>query len=239
MAVPHNMDALEWLRKHLDDDNDLLREMVRTFAERLMAVEVEVLCNAGYGEVSSERINSRNGYRSCQLDTRVGSMDLAIPKLREGSYYPGWLLEPRRRAERALVAVVAECYVRGVSTRRVEGLVQTLGIEGLSKSQVSRMAKELDGEVAAFRNRPLDGGPYTYLSLDVMTQKVREGGRIVNVAVVIAVGVNAEGHREVLGFDVITTEDGAGWLAFLRGLVARGLAGTTLVISDADVKFSV
>ena len=131
------------------------------------------------------------------------------------------------------MAVVAECYVRGVSTRRVEGLVQTLGIEGISKSQVSRMAAELDAEVAAFRSRPLDGGPYTYVSLDAMTQKVREGGRIVNVAVVIAVGINAEGHREVLGFDVVTTEDGAGWLAFLRGLVARGLAGTTLVISDA------
>jgi putative transposase len=233
VAVPTNMDALEWLRKHLDDDNDLLREMVRTFAERLMAAEVDAICNAGYGEVTPERTNSRNGYRSRPLDTRVGSMDLAIPKLREGSYYPGWLLEPRRRAERALVAVVAECYVRGVSTRRVEGLVQTLGIEGLSKSQVSRMAKELDAEVAAFRNRPLDGGPYTYVSMDAVTQKVREGGRIVNVAVVVAVGVNAEGHREVLGFDVITTEDGAGWLAFLRGLVARGLAGTTLVISDA------
>jgi putative transposase len=235
VAVPNNMDALEWLRKHLEgeENSDLLRDMVRTFAERLMAAEVDVLCGAGFGEVSSERVNSRNGYRPRQLDTRVGSMELAIPKLREGSYYPGWLLEPRRRAERALVAVVAECYVRGVSTRRVEGLVQTLGIEHLSKSQVSRMASELDIEVTAFRNRPLDGGPYTYLTLDALTQKVREGGRIVNVAVVIAVGVNAEGHREVLGFDVITTEDGAGWLAFLRGLVARGLAGTTLVISDA------
>jgi putative transposase len=235
-VVPDNMDALEWLRKHLDaEGSDLLREMVRTFAQRLMGAEVEVLCNAGYGEVTPERTNSRNGYRSRQLDTRVGSIDLSIPKLREGSYYPGWLLEPRRRAERALVAVVAECYVRGVSTRRVEGLVQTLGIEHLSKSQVSRMASELDSEVTAFRSRPLDGGPYTYLSLDAMTQKVRESGRIVNVAVVIAVGVNAEGHREVLGFDVITSEDGAGWLAFLRGLVARGLAGTTLVISDAHV----
>jgi putative transposase len=235
VAVPNNMDALEWLRKHLEgeESSDLLREMVRSFAERLMAAEVDVLCGAGFGEVSSDRVNSRNGYRPRQLDTRVGSMELAIPKLREGSYYPGWLLEPRRRAERALVAVVAECYVRGVSTRRVEGLVQTLGIEHLSKSQVSRMASELDVEVAAFRNRPLDGGPYTYVTLDALTQKVREGGRIVNIAVVIAVGVNAEGHREVIGFDVITTEDGAGWLGFLRGLVARGLAGTTLVISDA------
>jgi putative transposase len=230
------MDALEWLGKHLDaEGSDLLREMVRTFAERLIGAEVEVLCNAGYGEVTPERTNSRNGYRSRQLNTRLGSMDLSIPKLREGSYYPGWLLEPRRRAERALVAVVAECYVRGVSTRRVEGLVQTLGIESASKSQVSRMAAELDVEVTAFRNRPLDGGPYTYVSLDAMTQKVRESGRIVNVAVVIAVSVNAEGHREVLGLDVITSEDGAGWLALLRGLVARGLAGTTLVISDAHV----
>jgi putative transposase len=232
--VPNNMDALEWLRKHLDaEGSDLLREMVRTFAERLMAAEVDVVCNAGYGEVTPERTNRRNGYRPRRLDTRVGSIDLSIPRLREGSYFPGWLLEPRRRAERALVAVVAECYVKGVSTRRVEGLVQTLGIEGISKSQVSRMAAELDTEVAAFRNRPLDGGPYTYVSLDALSQKVREAGRIVNVAVVIGVGVNAEGHREVLGFDVITTEDGAGWLAFLRGLVARGLAGTTLVISDA------
>jgi putative transposase len=152
-VVPDNMDALEWLRKHLDAEaSDLLREMVRTFAERLMGAEVEVLCNAGYGGVTPERTNSRNGYRSRQLDTRVGSIDLSIPKLREGSYYPGWLLGPRRRAERALVA---ECYVRGVSTRRVEGLVQTLGIEQLSKSQVSRMAKELDVEMTAFRGRPL------------------------------------------------------------------------------------
>jgi putative transposase len=235
-VVPDNMDALEWLRKHLEaDDSDLLREMVKTFAERLMAADVDVLCNASYGEVTPERTNHRNGYRSRAIDTRVGSLEVGIPKLRQGSYFPDWLIEPRRRAERALVAVVAECYVRGVSTRRVEGLVETLGIEGLSKSQVSRMAQSLDEDVEAFRRRPLDGGPYTYVSLDAMTQKVRESGRIVNVAVVIATGVNVEGHREILGFDVITTEDGAGWLAFLRGLVARGLAGVTLVISDAHV----
>jgi putative transposase len=235
-VVPDNMDALELLRKHLEaDDSDLLREMVKTFAERLMAADVDVLCNASYGEVTPERTNHRNGYRSRAIDTRVGSLEVGIPKLRQGSYFPDWLIEPRRRAERALVAVVAECYVRGVSTRRVEGLVETLGIEGLSKSQVSRMAQSLDEDVEAFRRRPLDGGPYTYVSLDAMTQKVRESGRIVNVAVVIATGVNVEGHREILGFDVITTEDGAGWLAFLRGLVARGLAGVTLVISDAHV----
>ena len=234
MVVPNNMDALEWLRKHLEDeDADLLREMVRVFAERLMSVEVDALCGAGFGEVSPDRVNSRNGYRPRDFDTWVGSIDLAIPKLRSGSYFPDWLLEPRRRAERALTQVIAECYVRGVSTRRVEGLVKTLGIERLSKSQVSRMAKDLDKEVEAFRTRPLDGGPYTYVWLDAMVEKVREAGRIQHVAVVIATGVNAEGHREILGMDVITTEDGAGWLAFLRGLVARGLSGTALVISDS------
>lgn len=232
--VTHKMDALEWLRKQLDgDENDLLREMVREFAQRLMAAEVDALVGAGWGEVSPERVNHRNGYRQRPFDTRVGTIDLAIPKLRRGSYFPDWLCDPRRRAEKALVAVVAECYVRGVSTRRVDGLVKTLGIESLSKSQVSRMATELDEMVTEFRNRPLDGGPYTYVWMDALTQKVREGGRIVNIAVVIAVGVNADGHREVLGLDVITTEDGAGWLAFLRGLVARGLSGVSLVISDA------
>lgn len=204
------------------------------FAQRLMAAEVDAVTGAGWGEHSPERVNHRNGYRQRPFDTRVGTIDLAIPKLRRGSYFPGWLLDPRRRAEKALVAVVAECYVRGVSTRRVDGLVQTLGIESLSKSQVSRMASELDEMVTEFRNRPLDAGPYTYVWMDALTQKVREGGRIINVAVVIAVGVNADGHREILGLDVIATEDGAGWLAFLRGLVARGLSGTSLVISDAD-----
>ena len=232
--VDNNMDALAWLRKQLDgDENDLLREMVAEFARRLMAAEVDTVTGAGWGEVSPERVNHRNGFRQRPFDTRVGSVELAIPKLRRGSYFPEWLLDPRRRAEKALVAVVAECYVRGVSTRRVDGLVKTLGIESLSKSQVSRMAAELDGVVTEFRNRPLDAGPYTYVWMDALTQKVREGGRIINVAVVIAVGVNRDGHREILGLDVITTEDGAGWLAFLRGLVARGLAGTSLVISDA------
>ena len=232
--VDNNMDALEWLRKQLDgDENDLLREMVAEFARRLMAAEVDAVTGAGWGEVSPERVNHRNGYRRRPFDTRVGSVELAIPKLRRGSYFPDWLLDPRRRAEKALVEVVAECYVRGVSTRRVDGLVKTLGIESLSKSQVSRMAGELDEVVTQFRNRPLDAGPYTYVWMDALTQKVREGGRIINVAVVIAVGVNRDGHREILGLDAITTEDGAGWLAFLRGLVARGLSGTSLVISDA------
>ncbi len=234
MIDNNNMDALAWLRKQLDDEgNDLLAEIVREFAQRLMAAEVDALAGAGWGEQSPDRVNHRNGYRAGPFDTRVGTIDLAIPKLRRGSYFPDWLLDPRRRAEKALVAVVAECYVRGVSTRRVDGLVKTLGIESLSKSQVSRMAAELDEVVAEFRNRPLDAGPYTYVWMDALTQKVREGGRIVNVAVVTATGVNADGHREILGVDVITTEDGAGWLAFLRGLIARGLSGTSLVVSDA------
>ena len=228
-----SFDALDWLRKQLEQDNpDWVREMVKTFADRLMSAEADALCGAGYGERSAERVNARNGYRHRDFDTRAGTIDLAIPKLREASYYPGWLLEPRRRAERALTQVVCQCYVEGVSTRRVDDIVKAMGIEGISRSQVSAMAKELDAMVEAFRSRPLDAGPYTYIWLDALTQKVREGGRVVNVAVVVATGVNNEGLRESLGFDVITTEDGAGWTAFLRNLVARGLSGVALVVSD-------
>ena len=234
MEVPNTMDALAWLRKHLDEaDPDLLRSMVKAFADQLMSAEASALCNAGYGEITPERLNSRNGYRSRDFDTRAGTVELAIPKLRTGSYFPDWLVEPRRRAERALVAVVAQCYVEGVSTRRVDDVVKSMGIDGISKSQVSELAKSLDEMVSAFRNRPLDAGPYSYIWVDALTQKVREGGRIVNVAVVVATGVNADGHREILGLDLITTEDGAGWTAFLRGLVARGLSGVALVVSDA------
>lgn len=163
----------------------------------------------------------------------MGSIDLAIPKLRTGSYFPDWLLTPRRQAERALIAVVSEAYVAGVSTRRVERLVQTLGIESISSSQVSGLAKSLDETVEQFRSRPLDEGGYPYLWIDAITQRCREGGRIVNVSALIATGVNADGHREILGVDVVTTEDGAGWLAFIRSLKARGLRGVRLVISDA------
>ena len=231
--IDKSMDALAWLRKQLEtNDNDLLREMVRSFAEGLMGAEAEALCGAPYGAVSPERTNRRNGYRTRRWDTRVGSIDLRIPKLRAGSYFPEWLLDARTRSERAFVQVVAEAYVRGVSTRRVEGLVETLGIASLSKSQVSELAKDLDEMVTDFRDRPLDAGPYTYVWADALTMKVREGGRIVNVACLLAVGVNAEGHREILGVDVATTEDGAGWLAFFRSLVARGLSGVQLVISD-------
>ena len=233
MAEP-TMDGLSWVRKQVEQaDTDLLREMVKLFCERVMAEEADAICGAPYGERSKDRTNRRNGYRVRPWDTRTGTMALAIPKLREGSYFPDWLLEPRRRAERAFVQVVTECYVRGVSTRRVEGLVAQLGIERISKSRVSEMAKELDEQVEAFRTRPLDRGPYTYLWLDALTQKVREGGRIVNVACVVATAVNAEGTREILDLDLHTTEDGAGWTAFLRGLIARGLSGVRLVISDA------
>jgi transposase-like protein len=233
-VVDTTMDGLAWVRKQVEQaDTDLLREIVKLFCERVMGEEVDAICGAGYGERSDERTNRRNGYRSRPWDTRTGTIDLAVPKLREGSYFPDWLLEPRRRAERAFVQVVCESYVRGVSTRRVEGLVRTLGIERISKSRVSEMAKELDGAVEAFRTRPLDGGPYTYLWLDAITQRVREGGRIAGVACVVATSVNAAGNREILGLDLHTSEDGAGWTAFLRGLVARGLRGVRLVISDA------
>jgi transposase-like protein len=228
------MDAVEAFRKQLDGAGiDVLRELVKVFAERLMAEEAEVICGAGYGERSESRVNRRNGYRERTVDTRVGTIDLAIPRLREGSYFPGWLLEPRRRAERALVQVVAECYVKGVSTRRVDGLVKTLGIEHISKSRASEMAAELDATVQAFRNRPLDAGPYTYVWIDALALKVREAGRIQSTAALVATGVNAAGCREILGLEVVTSEDGAGWTAFCRGLVARGLSGVRLVISDA------
>jgi transposase-like protein len=210
---------------------DVLRAMVREFAQRMMDAEVEVRCGAGYGEVSPDRVNSRNGYRPREWDTRAGTIELAIPKLRQGSCFPSFL-EHRRRAERALASVVATSYLLGVSTRRVEKLAASLGVVGLSKSQVSAMAAELDELVAGFRCRPLDAGPYTFVWIDALTQKVREGGRTVNVHCLIATGVNAAGYREILGIDVTSAEDGAGWLAFLRGLAARGLAGVQLVVSD-------
>ena len=232
--VRDGVGSLGWLRKRIEDaDTDLLREMVKAVAEVFMSVEASAVCGAPYRQTSADRVNRRNGYRERRWDTRVGTIDLAIPKLRKGSYFPDWLLEPRRRAERALMQVVTECYVRGVSTRRVDGLVQTLGLEGMSKSQVSELAKELDPVVDGFRNRPLDDGPYTFVWLDAMTQRCREGGRVVNVVTAIAVGVNGDGHREILGLDVFTSEDGAGWTAFLRSLVARGLSGVRLVTSDA------
>jgi len=227
------MNALEEMRKLIGDGEiDVLRTLVRQMAEALMGAEVDALCGAAHGERHPERTNRRNGYRGRTWDTRAGTIELAVPKLRSGSYFPDWLLTPRKRSEQALMAAIADAYLAGVSTRRVDKLVRTLGVEGISKSEVSRLAASLDEVVAAFRSRPLEG-PYPLLMLDALVIKAREGGRICNVAAVHAVGVNADGRRESLGLDLITVEDGAGWTAFLRGLVARGLSGVVLVTSDA------
>jgi len=229
-----SMTPKDWIRKGLEEHGqDLLQEMVAVFSQALMHADVETLCGAPYGSRSPERVNQRNGYRPRVWDTRVGTIQLAVPKVREGAYFPEFLLEPRRRAERALVAAVAEAYVLGVSTRKVDKLVKTIGLDGISKSRVSEMAKSLDEGVEAFRDRALDAGPYPFVWLDAMQIKNREGGRVVNVTAVMAIGVNSDGYREVLGVDVITSEDGAGWLAFLRSLVSRGLSGVQLAISDA------
>jgi len=236
VTVPTTIDAGAWLGKYLegaDADTDLPRAMLQSFAEALMSAQASLQCNAGYGERTDERENSRNGYRVRPWDTRVGTIDLAVPKLRQGVYSPEFLLNPRRRAEQALVAVVCQAYVEGVSTRRVDDLVKAMGIEGISKSEVSRIAAELDQKVAEFRDRPLETGPYRYLWIDALTQRVREGGRVVNVSAVVATATNAEGRREIVGFDIVTTEDTEAWTAFLRSLVARGLSGVDLVISDA------
>ena len=234
MTAPKSVDPAGFLREQLDSASpDLLRAMVKTFADALMSAEADAICGAPYGQRSDERTNQRNGYRPREWDTRAGTIELAIPKLRSGSYFPDWLLQHRRRAEQALVSVVATSYLLGVSTRRVEKLVEQLGVASLSKAQVSEMAAYLDAQVEAFRNRPLDAGPYTFVWCDALTVKVREGGRTVNVHALIAVGVNGDGQREVLGLEVASEEDGAGWLGFLRGLTARGLAGVRLVISDA------
>ena len=234
MAATPSIDVSGWLQEQLAQASpDLLRAMVTTFAEALMSAEADAVCGAGYGERSDQRVNTRNGYRRREWDTRAGSIALAIPKLRQGSYFPDWLLERRRRAEAALVTVVATSYLLGVSTRRMEKLVETLGITRLSKSQVSEMARDLDGQVEAFRTRPLDAGPYTFVAADALVLKVREAGRTVNVHALLATGVNADGYREILGLHVTTGEDGAGWLAFFRDLTARGLTGVALVTSDA------
>ena len=199
-----------------------------------MSAEADAVCGAAYGTSSPDRTNRRNGYRGRDFDTRTGTLDLEIPKLRTGTYFPEWLLERRKRAERALTSVVATCYLLGVSTRRMDKLVQSLGITTLSKSQVSEMAKDLDAHVEEFRTRSLaDAGPFTFMAADALVLKVREGGRVVPVHALVATGVDADGHREVLGIQVTTSEDGAGWLAFFRDLVARGLTGVRLVTSDS------
>jgi putative transposase len=232
MADEVRMALADLLRKaEAEPGLDVLREGVRVLAEAVMALEVEERLGAAPHERTPVRTGQRNGYRERAWDTRVGTIDLRVPRVRDGGYFPS-LLEPRTRGERALVAVVQEAYVGGVSTRRVDDVVKALGLEGISKSQVSRLCGELDAEVARFRQRPLTD-PYPYVWLDATFLKVRDGGRVVSQAVVVAVGVTAEGVREVLGVDVGPSEDGAFWLRFLRSLVARGLAGVRLVVSDA------
>jgi putative transposase len=234
VTAPSSIDPARFLHDQLESASpDLLRSMLTTFINALMSAEADAVCVAPYGMPGPERVNVRNGYRHRDFDTRAGTLDVAIPKLRSGSYFPDWLLERRRRAEAALTSVVATCYLLGVSTRRMEKLVETLGITRLSRSQVSEMARDLDEQVEAFRTRPLDAGPYTFVAADALVLKVREGGRVVNVHALLAAGVNSDGHREILGLQVTSAEDGAGWLAFFRDLTARGLAGVQLVTSDA------
>lgn len=214
-------------------DADLLKQMIQYVAQRMMEMDAENLCAAGYGERSAERQNSRNGYRERLWETRAGAVELKIPKLRKGSYFPGFL-EPRRTAEKALAAVIQEAYVQGVSTRSVDELVKAMGMSGISKSQVSRLCAEIDERVHAFLDRPIEGD-WPYLWIDATYLKVREAGRIVSVAVIIAVAVNTDGVREVLGMAIGPSEAEPFWTSFLRSLTRRGLRGVKLVISDAHV----
>jgi putative transposase len=232
-VVVSKMELYELLRKADGADVDFLREGVRTLAQALMEVEVAAQVGAEHGERAPDRrVTHRNGYRARDWDTRVGTVELQVPKLRHGSFFPS-ILEPRRRAERALASVVMACYVEGVSTRRVDDVARAMGIDGISKSQVSRICAELDEVVDAWRNRPLDAGPYPLVWMDALSMRVREGGRICQTAVLVATAVNAQGQREILGLEIGAAEDGASWTSFLRGLVARGLCGVKLVTSDA------
>ena len=235
MTAPHIVDPARLLGQVVGDASpDLMRHLLSTVINALLSAEADAVCGAEYGTPSPDRVNQRNGYRHRELDTRAGTIDVAIPKLRSGSYFPEWLLERRKRAESALISVVATCYLLGVSTRRMDKLVQTLGITGLSKSQVSRMAAELDEQVTAFRTRPLgEAGPFTFVAADALTMKVRENGRVVNAVVLVATGVDGDGHRQVLGLQVATSETLQAWNTFFADLVARGLTGVLLVTSDA------
>jgi transposase-like protein len=225
------MALLDLLRKGEEPGGDLLADSLRWLLQELMEAEVSVQIGADRYERSNERVAHRNGYRTRPWDTRLGTVELQIPKLRTGSYFPSWL-EPRRRAEQALVAVITEAYVQGVSTRKVEALIQSLGIAGISKSEVSRLCAGLDEQARIFRTRRLDA-EYPYLWLDARYEKVREDGRVLSMAVIVAYGVRADGVREVLGIEVGLSEDVVLWRAFLQDLVARGVRGVKLVTSDA------
>src|SRR5579884_1117763 len=231
MTTKPNIALAELVEKGADAD--LLREMIQYVAQRMMDMDVEGLCAAAYGERTADRQNSRNGYRDRLWETRAGSVDLKIPKLRKGSYFPGFL-EPRRTAEKALAAVIQEAYVQGVSTRSVDELVRAMGMSGISKSQVSRLCAEIDERVHAFLDRPIEGD-WPYLWIDATYVKVREAGRSVSVAVIIATAVNTDGMREVLGMGIGASEAEPFWSGFLRSLTRRGLRGVKLVISDAHV----
>ncbi|MGP9605096.1 IS256 family transposase [Brachybacterium sp. AOP42-E1-35] len=235
MTAPHIVDPHGLLGEALAEASpDLMRTMLQRIINELLSADADAVAGAEYGRPSPERVAQRNGYRHRDLDTRVGTIDVAVPKLRSGTYFPEWLLERRKRAESALITVVADCYLAGVSTRRMDKLVKTLGINSLSKSQVSRMAADLDEHVEQFRHRPLDAArPFTFVAADALTMKVREGGRVINAVVLVATGVNGDGHREVLGMRVATSETGAAWSSFFADLVARGLGGVRLVTSDA------
>ena len=235
MTAPHIVDPTGLLGEALAEASpDLMRSLLQSIINALLSADADAVVGAEYGRPTPGRTSQRNGYRHRDLDTRLGTIDVAIPKLRKGTYFPEWLLERRKRAESALITVVADCYLAGVSTRRMDKLVKQLGIDSLSKSQVSRMAADLDKIVEEFRHRPLgDAGPFTFLAADALTMKVREGGRVINAVVLLATGVNGDGHREVLGMRVATSETGAAWNEFFADLVARGLTGVRLVTSDA------
>ena len=235
MTAPHIVDPARVLDQALGRASpDLLRSLLATMINMLLSADADQVAGAEYGRPDPDRLVQRNGYRHRDLDTRVGTVDVAIPKLRQGSYFPEWLLERRKRAESAMITVVADAYLAGVSTRRMDKLVKSLGIDSLSKSQVSRMAADLDAQVEAFRHRPLgEAGPFTFVAADALTMKVREAGRVINAVVLTATGVNADGHREVLGLQVATAETGPAWNTFFADLVARGLSGVRLVTSDA------
>jgi len=241
MTAPHIVDPATVLGEALTDASpDLMRHLLQTMINALLSADADAVVGAEWGERSPDRTTHRNGYRHRNLDTRAGTIDVAVPKLRQGSYFPEWLLERRKRSEAALITVIADCYLAGVSTRRMDKLVKTLGIHSLSKSQVSRMAADLDEHVDEFRHRSLsEAGPFTVVAADALTMKVREGGRVVNTVVLIATGVNGDGRREVLGLQVATAETGPAWNAFFADLTARGLAGVQLVTSDAHASTKV